>query len=217
MTRLAPAAAMLLALPVLGGSFATGLTAIAQTAPATPGAVDPSRVAPGRYATDPAHTLIGYSVNHFGFNDYFGIFGNATGTLDIDPARPEQAKVAIDVPLTGLVNASAKLTEHMLSADFFDAARHPGARFVSTRISVDPADRTRARIEGELTIRGVTRPVTLAARFTGAGVNPMSRKATIGFQAEATIKRSDFGMTYALGPVSDAVTLDISVAFEKQG
>lgn len=217
MTRLAPAAAMLLALPVLGGSFVTGLTAVAQTAPATPGAVDPSRVAPGRYATDPSHTLIGYSVNHFGFNDYFGIFGNATGTLDIDPARPEQAKVAIDVPLTGLVNASAKLTEHMLGTDFFDAARHPGARFVSTRIIPDAADRTKARIEGELTIRGVTRPVTLAARFTGAGVNPMSRKATIGFQAEAVIKRSEFGMTYALGPVGDAVTLDISVAFEKQG
>ena len=203
----------LLAVPAL-------LTAplIAQSAPEVPGKVDISRVAAGTYKTDPAHTLIGYEVSHFGINDYFGIFGDATGTLTIDPARPEQAKVDITIPLsTGITNASAKLTEHLKTADFFDVANHPTARFVSTSVKVDPKDKTKAEIAGNLTIKGITKPVVLETEFTGAGDNPRSKVRTIGFEAETEIKRSDFGITYGIPMVADEVELEISVAFEKQG
>ncbi len=73
-----------------------------------------------------------------------------------------------------------------------------------------------AMITGDLTINGITKPVTFEAEFTGAGANPFNSKQTVGFEAETTIKRSDFGVNYAIPFVSDEVELDISVAFEKQ-
>jgi polyisoprenoid-binding protein YceI len=200
-----------LALPI-----AIAAPLIAQGAPEAPGKLDPSRVAAGTYKTDPSHTLIGYEVSHFGINDYFGIFGDATGTLVIDPARLQDAKVDITIPLsTGITNASARLTEHLKGADFFDVAKHPTARFVSTSVTVDPKDRNKAQIAGNLTIKGVTKPVVLETEFTGAGANPRSKVLTIGFEAETEIKRSDFGINYGIPMVSDEVEIEISVAFER--
>jgi polyisoprenoid-binding protein YceI len=101
----------------------------------------------------------------------------------------------------------------MATADFLDAANHPTARFVSRTVTVDG---NQATIVGDLTLRGVTRPVTLNARFVGAGTNPMNRKETVGFHATTSVNRSEFGMNYAVPMVSDKVELTISVAFEKQ-
>ena len=178
-----------------------------------PGRPDSARVTAGTYATDPTHTLVGWRVNHFGFNDYFGQFGNITGTMTLDPANPSAATLDISIPISGLASASSALNEHMQRADFFDMANHPTARFVSRRVTVTGSN---AAIEGNLTIRGVTRPITLAARFVGAGNNPFNSKATVGFHATATVKRSEFGMGYGIPLVADDVALDISVAFERQ-
>lgn len=198
-------------------AFAPALTA--QGAPQVPGAMDPARVAAGTYAADPNHSLIGWEVNHFGFNDYYGLFGDVAGTLTIDPANPSAAKVDVTIPIANVTTASKGLTDHLLRAgkdggkpDFFGPAPAP-ARFVSTSVK---AEGTKATISGNLTMNGVTKPVTFEAEFTGAGTNPMNKKATIGFEAETTIKRSDFGVNYAIPMVSDEVELDISVAFEKQ-
>jgi polyisoprenoid-binding protein YceI len=180
--------------------------------PELPGKVDVSRVQAGTYQSDPSHSLVGFRVNHFGFNDYFGVFGDVAGTLVIDPANPSAAKVDVTVPLSGLSTASAKLSDHMKGADFFDAEKFPSVRFVSTKVTVDG---TSAMIEGDLTIRGVTKPVTLEADFTGAGTNPYVKKETIGFEATTVIKRSDFGMNYGVPFVSDEVRLGITAAFEK--
>lgn len=184
-----------------------------------PGQKDASRVTAGTYKTDPGHSLIGWEVNHFGFNDYFGIFGDVAGTLTIDPANPNAAKVDVTIPVAKVTTASAGLTSHLLRAgkdggkpDFFGPAP-ADARFVSTKVV---ASGTTAKITGNLTLNGVTKEVTLDAEFTGAGNNPFSKKPTIGFEAETTIKRSEFGIAYALPMVSDEVELDISVAFEKQ-
>ena len=209
MRYLAVPAALLLSLAVTGG-----VTAQAPAAPPTvPGTPDPSRVTAGIYATDPSHTLVGWKVSHFGFNDYFGQFGDVRGTLTLDPANPSRSVVDITVPVSGLATASGGLTAHMQRADFFDMANHPEVRFVSTAVE---ANGDRAVIAGNLTIRGVTRPVILSARFSGAGTNPYNRKDTVGFHATTTIKRSDFGMTYGVPLVSDDVELTISVAFEKR-
>jgi polyisoprenoid-binding protein YceI len=185
---------------------------VAQNAPpAVPGAPDPARVTAGTYTADAAHTLVGWRVSHFGFNDYFGQFGNITGTLAIDPANPAATRVDMTIPVSGLSTASAELTAHMQRADFFDMPNHPNVRFVSTGTTMTT---TGATMTGNLTIRGVTRPVTLDVRFVGAGTNPFNRKPTIGFHATTTINRSDFGMTYGVPLVTDAVQLDISAAFE---
>ncbi|ASJ91210.1 YceI family protein [Porphyrobacter sp. CACIAM 03H1] len=204
------------------GAITAAPVLFAQSAPQVPGAKDPSRVTAGTYAADPAHSLIGWEVNHFGFNDYYGIFGDVAGTLVLDPANPGAAKVDVTIPVASVTTASKGLTEHLLRAgkdggapDFFGPAPAP-ARFVSTAVTVDSKDATKATITGNLTLNGVTKPVTFEAEFTGAGVNPMNKKETVGFEAETEIKRSDFGVNYGIPFVSDEVELDISVAFEKQ-
>lgn len=203
------------------GTIALAPALTAQGAPEVPGAMDPSRVTAGTYATDPNHSLIAFEVNHFGFNDYYGLFGDVAGTLVIDPANLAAAKVDVTIPVANVTTASKGLTDHLLRAgkdggkpDFFGPAPAP-ARFLSTSVKVDAKDKTKATITGDLTLNGVTKPVTFEAEFTGAGANPFNKKATVGFEAETSIKRSDFGVNAFIPFVSDEVELDISVAFEK--
>lgn len=216
MNRTTIAAAAAIALAAGASAFAPALTA--QGAPQVPGAKDPSRVTAGTYTADAAHSLIAFEVNHFGFNDYYGIFGDVAGTLVIDPTNPNAAKVDVTIPVANVTTASKGLTEHLLRAgkdggkpDFFGPAPAP-ARFVSTAVKTVG---TKATITGNLTLNGVTKPVTFEAEFTGAGANPFNKRATVGFEAETSIKRSDFGVNYGIPFVSDEVELDISVAFEK--
>lgn len=217
MKHLALSAAATLALAA--GGIAAAPAIFAQGAPQVPGVADPARVTAGTYAADPGHSLIGWEVNHFGFNDYYGIFGDVAGTLVLDPANLNAAKVDVTIPVASVTTASKGLTEHLLRAgkdggapDFFGPAPAP-ARFVSTAVK---ADGMTAEITGNLTLNAVTKPVTFTAEFTGAGQNPFNKKETIGFEAETRIKRSDFGVNYGIPFVSDEVELDISVAFEKQ-
>lgn len=217
MNRTTLAAVTALAFAAGAAAFAPALTA--QGAAQVPGAKDPARVTAGTYAADPNHSLIGWEVNHFGFNDYYGLFGDVAGTLTIDPANPDAAKVDVTIPVANVTTASKALTDHLLrpgkdggKPDFFGPAPAP-ARFVSTSVK---AEGTTAMITGNLTLNGVTKPVTFAAEFTGAGNNPFNKKATIGFEAETSIKRSDFGVDAYIPFVGDEVELDISVAFEKQ-
>ena len=174
----------------------------------------------GTYVADAGHTLIGWRVNHFGFNDYFGIFGDATGTLVIDPANPAAAKVDITIPVSKVTTASAGLTSHLLKAgeagkkpDFF-GANPADARFVSTQVRLD-SEGDEGTVTGNLTLNGVTKPVVLDVELSGAGVHPMNKKQTLGFEAEGKIRRSDFGIDFGTQLVSDEVELDISIAFEK--
>lgn len=203
------AAPLLIALPV-----------IAQ-APQLPGQPDKARVTAGTYAADPGHTLVAWEVDHFGFSDYIGLFGDVSGTMTIDPANLSATKVDMTIPVSKVTTASAGLIGHLLragadgkAADFFGAAP-ADARFVSTSVDVKEDDSGAALI-GNLTLNGITKEVVLEVDFKGAGTNPYSKKETVGFSAETTIKRSDFGIAYGIPMVSDAVELDIKVAFEKQ-
>ena len=192
------------------------LPAIAQMPKAPPGAPDAKRVTAGEYKADPAHTQVGFTVNHLGFSLYRGIFGNVSGTLSLDPKAPDKAKVAIDIPVADVKTTSDKLDEHLKGADFFDAAKFPTVHFESTSVKVAG---TKATISGNLTIKGVTKPVVLNASFIGAGTmaNPMTKQTSeqVGFEATTTIKRSDFGVSYAIPMIPDDVPLTISVAFMK--
>jgi polyisoprenoid-binding protein YceI len=219
MNRYTLAAAAAVTLAAVTGGIAAAPALFAQGAPQVPGTQDASRVTAGTYAADPGHSLIAFEVNHFGFNDYYGIFGDVAGTLVLDPANLDAAKVDVTIPVASVTTASAGLTSHLLRAgkdggkpDFFGPAPAP-ARFVSTSVK---ADGMMATITGDLTLNGVTKSVTFEAEFTGAGKNPFNKKETVGFEAETEIKRSDFGVNYGIPMVSDEVELDISVAFEKQ-
>lgn len=192
---------------------------IAQPPASAPGAPDRSRVTAGTYAADPHHTMVVWQVDHLGFSPYTGIFGDVTGTLVLDPANLAAAKVEVTIPVAKITTASAGLTSHLLrpgkdggKPDFFGPAP-ADARFVSTRVVLDD-DGDEAKVIGNLTLNGVTRPVTLDVDFHGAGA--MGGKQTVGFRAEATIRRSDFGIGFGIPMVSDQVDLKIHAAFEKQ-
>ncbi|HET6537029.1 MAG TPA: YceI family protein [Sphingopyxis sp.] len=216
---------MRFAIPMGALALALAVPAVvAQQAPSAvqlPGSKDKSRVTAGTYVTDPGHTLVTWEVDHFGFSEYSGIFGNISGTLTIDPANLAAAKVDVSIPVAEVTTASAGLTQHLLRAgkdgakpDFFGAAPAP-ARFVSTSVVLDD-DGDEAKITGNLTLNGVTRPITLEAKFYGAGLDPMSKKETIGFSAETEFRRSEFGINYGIPMVSDKVELEINAAFQKQ-
>jgi len=193
-----------------GLSIGTALPLFAQMPTTPPGAPDTSRVAAGSYTVDPAHSQVAFTVNHLGFSMYRGLFGEVTGTMTLDPKAPAAAKVSIDIPISGITTTSAKLNEHLQGADFFDAAKYPSAHFESTKVEVSGK---KAKISGNLTIKGVTKPVVLDAHFIGAGT--MMGKQTVGFEAKTAVKRSDFGVSYGVPLVPDEVPLDISVAFER--
>jgi len=186
--------------------------------PQLPGQMDAARVQAGTYKTDKNHSLVGFRVNHFGFNDYFGLFGDVDATLTIDPANLAGAKVEASIPINPLV-ASQGLHDHLLRAgadgkkpDFFGPNQAP-AKFVSTNVAVNGH---KATITGNLTLNEITKPVTIQAEFTGAGNSMMGNKLTVGFEGTATIKRSDWGLTTFVPMVSDEVELTITTAFEKQ-
>ncbi len=193
----------------------TGTALIAQQMPAAPGAKDPSRVTGGTYQVDPGHTQIAFAYDHMGFSNNFGLISEPTGTLTLDPKKPAAAKVSIDVPIANLRTGISALDEHLMKSDFFDAAKFPKATFVST--SVKPDGATSAEITGNLTIKGVTKPVTLDADFYGAGKAPAMAggKENVGFVATTTVKRSDFNMGYGVPMVGDNIELKIVAAFQK--
>jgi polyisoprenoid-binding protein YceI len=215
MNRFALAAAPALLLAGVG-SYAT---LDAQPAPPVPGKADPARVLAGSYAVDGGHTLVRWTVDHFGFSDYFGIFGDVAGTLELDPRNLPATRLDVTIPVSKVTVPSAGLRDHLLrpgknggKPDFF-GPNPADARFVAT--SVRRTGPLRADIAGNLTLNGVTRPVTIAAEFKGAGPHPMNQRLNIGFHGRAVINRSDFGIAYAVPLVSDRVELEIAAAFER--
>ncbi len=184
------------------------------------GEMDTSAITSGTYSTDPAHTLVVWGLDHLGFNDYFGIFGNITGTLDLDTENLSNSSVDVTIPISDVTVASAGLKDHLLRAgqdgaapDFF-GPNPEAARFVSTAVH-QTGDHS-AHIMGDLTFNGVTKPVTIEAELAGMGTNGMNQKETVGFHGTTTITRSEWnlgwGIPFGLG---DEVELDITVAFEK--
>ena len=202
---LAAACAAVLAVAAPTSSFA-------QDAAGMPGAADVARISGGTYKVDPNHTQVAWSVDHMGFSTLFGMFGQPSGSLALDPKDPKAAKLEVEFPMTGLTVTSDKFLNHLKSGDFFDTAKFPTATFRST--SVEPAGQ-KAKVVGDLTVHGVTKPVTLDVVFHGAGINPMSKVETVGFSGTTKIKRSDFGLGAYVPVVSDEVTITVVGAFEK--
>ena len=196
-------------------SYGAAFAALALAATAAFAAdTNPASVKAGTYALDPSHARVQFAVSHMGFSEWYGDFSGVTGALTIDPARIEAAKVEVTIPVASVSTTNATLDGELKSADWFDAARYPTIRFVSTQVVKTAADK--ATVTGDLTFHGVTKPVTLNAVFYGAGDNPMSKKATIGFNATVVLKRSDFGVKTYVPMIGDETTLRISAPFEKQ-
>ena len=160
------------------------------------------------YVLDPSHTDVLAQWTHFGFSQPSAHFGISEGTLVYDAADVGKSSVQVAMPITGMNSFVDKLDEHLASGDFFDAAKFPNATFKST--SVAAAGTNKLTVTGDLTIKDITKPVTLDVTLNGAGEHPMLKKQAIGFSATATIKRSDFGVGAYAPNVSDEVQLRIT-------
>lgn len=160
------------------------------------------------YTIDPNHTHATFSFQHLGFSTFHGKIPAKSGTITLDTAQKSGTiDVAFDVD--DIATGVDKFDDHLESKDFFDSDKYPTATFKADRITFQ-GDRP-ATITGSLTIKDITKPVTLQVTGFKCGPHPMMKVPACGANATAKIKRSDFGMSYALPAVADEIGLDIEV------
>lgn len=153
----------------------------------------------GDYASDPAHSSLTFRVNHMGFSNYTARFSSFSTRLHLDPAHPEASTLTAQIPVSSLTLNTPPdgFVEEMLGPQFFDSAHFPQINYQSTAVQLT-GPRT-ARVTGNLTLHGVTRPVTLEVTFNGGYPGmAMDPAARIGFSARGTLRRSEFGMGYGV-------------------
>jgi polyisoprenoid-binding protein YceI len=192
---------------------ALALAAVLAGSAAAQASHDPATVQSGTYKVESPHTRIVFSVLHMGFTEYYGQFNGITGELNLDAASPAKSAVTITIPTDSIDAANTVLTGELKDPSWFNAAQFPTITFKSTKVT--STGRDTAQITGDLTFHGVTRPVTLDAKFNAAGPHPFSKKYVVGFNATAHLKRSDFGVTKYVGLIGDDVDLMISAEFDK--
>lgn len=185
-------------------------TAVAQTVSRSPAAVQA-----GHFVVEPYHTRILFAVNHMGFTTYYGDFTGASGSLTLAPKGGAATALTVSVPVASVSTTNAKLDGELKAPDWFDAAKYPAITFKSTKVTKTGA--ATAKVTGDLTLHGVTQPITLSVKFHGAGVNPLDKAYTVGFDATGTLKRTAFGVSKYVPLIGDEVQVTISGAFEKQG
>jgi polyisoprenoid-binding protein YceI len=170
----------------------------------------------GTYAIDPRHTQVIFAIKHMGLSTFYGRFGAVSGTLTFDPATPERSTLNATIDMTNIQTHVDELDKE-LKEGVFNATKFPTATFTAAQI-VKTGDNT-GTVTGNLTLAGVTKPVTLNVTFNGGRNPPIPfQPYRLGFDATGTIKRSDFGLDHAIwsGMVSDDITLQIECELEKQ-
>jgi polyisoprenoid-binding protein YceI len=168
-------------------------------------------IAAGTYGIDNWHSQLGFSVKHLGISTVRGAFDAYEGSLTVGEDLAGTS-VSISADMNSVNSGNKGRDEHLQAPDFFDSASHPKLTFVSTSITGSGNDYT---LNGDLTIKGVTKPVALAVTFNGSGVFPMDNSTHFGFVAKGTIKRTDFGVSYGVPLVSENVELTLDVQFVK--
>lgn len=165
----------------------------------------------GTYTLDTSHANVIFNLSHMGYSRYYGRFNALDGTLQYEANAPEKSKIAVTVDVSSIDTNNAKLETELKAADWFDVAKFPVASFTSTRI--EKRSEKSGKLYGNLTLHGVTRPVVLDVLFNGGGLNPLSKKDTLGFSAETKISRSEFGVSTYVPMVGDTVSLNIEAEF----
>ncbi|WDS37004.1 YceI family protein [Pseudoxanthomonas sp.] len=171
-------------------------------------AAAPVVAAPATYQLDPTHTDVLFTWNHNGFSFPTGRAAIGTGTLVFDDANPKASHVEVTLPLAQVETHVPKLNDVLKSEKLFDVAKYPEASFRST--AVKATGKGKYEITGDLSLHGVTRPVVLDATLNKIGEHPSRKVPTVGFNATATIKRSEFGIESFLPNIADEVKLHIT-------
>ncbi|ADZ71225.1 YceI family protein [Polymorphum gilvum] len=178
---------------------------IAASALALSLAAMPALAEPVAYAFDKSHANLSFSYNHLGYSTTEGRFGEWDGTLLIDQDNPENSSIEFVIDIASLDTFFADRDKHFLSADFFDVEKFPKATFKSTK--VEKVGDSKLAVTGDLTIKDVTKPVTLDVDVTALGEHPMAKTPAAGFAVTTVIKRSDYGMDMYVPYVGDTVTV----------
>lgn len=176
-------------------------------------ALAPAFAGPATFAIDGTHTFPRFSYSHFGYSTQVSRFDKTTGTVVFDAAE-KTGSVDITIDAKSVNTGYATFNEHIQAADFLDTAKFPTATFKSTRV-VFTGDKPSA-IEGNLTLKGVTKPVTLTVTSFQAMPHPMMKKDAIGANAYTVVKRSDFNMGKFAPHVGDEVRIEIALEAVKQ-
>jgi polyisoprenoid-binding protein YceI len=166
-----------------------------------------SALAADSYSIDPNHTFPHFTINHLGFSTMHGRFDKTSGSVILDRTA-KTGSVDITIETASVSTGFAKRDEHLRSPDFFNAAEFPAMTFKSTAMHFKGD--VPASVDGNLTISGVTKPVTLTIDAFNCGANPMNKKEECGADASAQIKRSDFGVKYGIPNIGD----DVKLVFE---
>lgn len=164
---------------------------------------------PEAYKLDASHSQILFSYNHLGYSTTWGMFSGFEGDIQFDQEDPANSSVTVSFPVRSMFTGWEGRFEHFMSADFFGAEEDEMVTFVSTDIEVT-GDNS-ANIIGDLTLNGITKSVTLSATLNQTGDHPMEGKPWAGFDATATLLRSDFGVGAFAPFVSDEVQVQISI------
>lgn len=165
--------------------------------------------APQAYDLDASHSQIVFSYSHLGFSTTYGMFSGFEGQIMFDQEDPENSSVSVSMPTKSMLTGWEGRFDHFMSPDFFGASDEDMVTFTSTAIEVT-GDNT-AMITGDLTLNNMTKSVVLDATLNQSGDNPMAGKAWAGFDATATLLRSDFGLGAFAPAVSDEVEVMISI------
>ncbi len=166
-------------------------------------------IAPGNYDIDTVHSQLGFSIRHLGISIIRGTFDRFSGALYVGDDLASTV-VAVEAEMESINTGNRDRDELMYGSDWFDTASHPQMSFRSTSI-VDAA--SSYTLSGDLTIKGITHPVTFDAKYNGSDIFPVDHSTHFGFEGSGSISRSSFGVSYGVPLLSDAVQLTLDVQF----
>lgn len=163
--------------------------------------------APETYEIDPTHSFINFSISHLGFSFLQGRFNDISGSFVYDADNPRANSITVEVKTASIDSNHAERDKHLRGKDFLNVDKYPTATFKTTSFEPKGEDGV---LTGDLTLHGVTKPITIDVTFVGAGKDPWGGYRR-GYSGKTTIKRSDWGMTYDLGPAAETVDLEFVI------
>jgi len=163
--------------------------------------------AAGKYTIDPNHTYVLWRISHFDFSHPSGKWMVAEGTLNLDKDKPQNSKINVLIHVNDMITGIPELDKHLKTPLFFDTAKYPKATFVSDKVTLTGKDS--AKVQGILTVHGISKPITLNVKLNKMDISPITNKETVGFTATTNLKRSNFGMSTLLPGLGDEVQINI--------
>ena len=168
------------------------------------------------YEIDPSHSTVGFKIRHLAISSVPGRFADFSGTIEFDPKQIDKSHADASIAIKSINTDNNKRDDHLRGADFFDEAKHPAITFKTTK--VEPVSESTFKATGDLSMHGVTKPVTLDVEYTGSATDPWGNKR-IGFAATTSLSRKDFGITWNKALDAGGVVLgdEVKVTLEIEG